>query len=86
MTYRAIIESAGERPSYNDVFELLADHSDKTLPFFADAWSRWPVGDYAARVIDDLRNVGDWQKTRRPEISIRIDRAIAEIIRREAGA
>lgn len=72
------------RPSYEDVFDLISQYAPKVQPLFADGWQRFPAGNYARQVKEELIRQADYQKERRPHVASALVRAAAEITRREA--
>ena len=42
--------------TYEETYQVVSREAPKALPYFADAWNRFPVGHCAAFVIDDLRD------------------------------
>lgn len=71
------------RPSYEDVFDLISQYAPKVQPLFADGWQRFPAGNYARQVKEELIRQADYQKERRPHVASALVRAAAEITRRE---
>ncbi len=52
-----------KRMTYDDVYRIVAEHCNKSLPLFADGWSRFPEGASAIRVADSLDLEADfWER------------------------
>lgn len=57
--------------TYAQVFDLIAEYCNsdgKTLPLFADGWSRWPAGANAHHVLTSLANQARFWESRKPSI------------------
>ena len=70
------------RPTYNDIFELMALHANDALPLFADRWARFPTGTTAREVVARLRKEAIFWTGRNNDTAEKLRRAADEITAR----
>lgn len=70
---------SNKRMSYNDVYEVIAMYANKILPLYADYWSRFPVGDNAYKISNELKNKAISYKNINLEIAAKIENAANEV-------
>ena len=71
-----------DRPTYDDIFELLAMYANDALPLFADRWNRFPAGAVAREVIARLLKEAAFWAGRNDDTATKMRRAADEIASR----
>jgi hypothetical protein len=63
--------------SYNEAYEIISKYANSLLPFFADGWERWPVGERAKYLTIELaKHNAYWIHS---DVNTGIDRVIEEL-------
>ena len=52
---------------YEDVYEVIGRYCPKMLPYYADGWCRWPVGQDAQTIMQAMEAEAAFWQARKPE-------------------